>query len=695
MGAKVSGGSSVQVLDRVGPKMAQRLHRLNVDTVEDLLFHLPLRYQDRTKITAIGSCRPGMEVVIVACIDHSGIAYGRRRALLVRVSDGTGALTIRLFHFSAAQQKQMQKGRWIQCFGEIRLGPSTLELIHPEYQVSERQPEPDINAGLTPIYPATEGVGQGLLRRLVDQVLRMTLSDIKDWLPQEIMPGMLAISLLDAIRFLHHPPVDVDLQALAEGRTQAQKRIAFEELLVHHLSLRRARLSRQRFRAPEFTGGVGVDKITEFINGLPFSLTNAQKRVMDEISKDISRPEPMLRLIQGDVGSGKTVVAAVAALRVALGGWQTALMAPTELLAEQHYRNLCAWFEPIGIQVAWLSGQSSAKQRQQALLQLTNGEASIVVGTHALFQSGVSFKRLGLVVIDEQHRFGVNQRLALQEKGRQSDHAPHQLNMTATPIPRTLAMTFYADLEISSIDELPPGRKPIETVAIKDDRRDEVIERVRQAMSSGRQAYWVCPFVEESEFVDVQAATKLAQTLADALSEYKVGLVHGRMKAQEKDKIMRGFRDGEIQLLVATTVIEVGVDVANASLIIIENSERLGLSQLHQLRGRVGRSDQSSVCVLMYRAPLGDHARIRLAALRETNDGFELSRRDLELRGPGEVLGTRQTGMQRMRVADLNRDHDLLADIQKSAKILLEKYPSHIDPLLHRWLGHEQIYAQV
>ncbi|MGA8261031.1 MAG: ATP-dependent DNA helicase RecG [Arenicellales bacterium] len=683
----------VQALSGVGPRVAERLERLGLSTVEDLAFHLPLRYEDRTRSTAIGALGTGATAVVIGVIEHVGVAYGRRRSLLTRISDGTGALTVRLFHFSAAQQRQLRKGRWLMCFGEARPGPGTLEMVHPEYRVSDSKPSLDPGAGLTPVYPATEGIGQGLLRRLIDQVLAAHLDRFRDWVPLEVLDASIRTSLPDAIRYLHHPPADVDLESLQAGETAQQRRLAFEELLVHHLSLRRAKLRRQTARAQPLA--MGGEQVRRFVSGLPFELTGAQRRVLQEIAADLAREVPMLRLVQGDVGSGKTVVAAAAAAAAAESGWQTALMAPTELLSEQHFANFARWLSPLGIEVVQLSGKITAARRRKALARLEAGEAQVAVGTHALFQQDVSFSRLGLVVVDEQHRFGVGQRLALHDKGREAGRAPHQLIMTATPIPRTLAMTFYADLDVSSIDELPPGRLPVETVAVRDDRREEVVTRVRDACRAGRQAYWVCPFVEESEAVDVQAATSMARDLSRALPDVEVGLIHGKMKSADKDAMMRRFRDGDIQLLVATTVIEVGVDVPGASLMIVENAERLGLSQLHQLRGRVGRGDQHSACVLIYKPPLGEHARVRLAAMRETNDGFELARRDLELRGPGEVLGTRQTGLQRLRVADLARDRALIPGVQKAGEIMLGKFPGHIDPLIRRWLSQYEEYAHV
>jgi len=685
--------ASIEVLSGVGPKVADKLARLGLATVEDVAFHLPQRYQDRTHRTPMNLLRAGAETVVIGRIEHSDVAHGRRRSLLTQISDGTGLVTVRLFHFSPTQRKQLGRGRWMACFGEIRRGPASLEMVHPEYRVSDDKPVLDPAAGLTPVYPATEGLSQGLLRRLVDQVLSRHLARIQDWVPAPVLDASLRIPLHDALRFLHHPSPRVDMQQLLDGATPQQQRLAFEELLVHHLSLRRARLRRRTLRAPAFPDN--GDYARRFVAALPFSLTGAQQRVLGEISEDMAGGEPMLRLVQGDVGSGKTVVAAAAAAAAAQAGWQTALMAPTELLAEQHFHNFEQWMAALGISVIHLAGRVSAARRRAALEKLASGEAGIVVGTHALFQKQVAFHRLGLVVVDEQHRFGVGQRLALHDKGGEPGQAPHQLVMTATPIPRTLAMTFYADLEVSSIDELPPGREPVETVVVRDDRRQEVIRRVQEACRAGRQVYWVCPFVDESEAIDASAATTTERELAEALPEIAVGLLHGRMKSADKDTMMRRFRDQKIRLLVATTVIEVGVDVPNASLMIIENAERMGLSQLHQLRGRVGRGQRQSACVLLYKTPLGEHARIRLAAMRATNDGFELARRDLELRGPGEVLGTRQTGLQRLRVADLARDRALLPAVQRAGARMLNEHAEHIDPLIRRWLSRYEDFAHV
>lgn len=683
----------VTVLKGVGPQLACKLERLDVHTVQGLLFHLPYRYQDRTQVTPIGSLAAGTEALIVGQVELTELAYGRRRSLLSRISDGTGTLTMRLFHFSGTQQANLQRGRWVRCFGEVRRGPVTQEMVHPEYTVFEAKPSIVFDTSLTPIYAATAGVSQYTLRKLTDQALETCLPEVKEWIPKAIRNKFTFPSLRDALAYVHRPPVDADQSILEQGGHPMQQRLAFEELLAHHLSLRRLRERRLAHTAPPMRPAGKL--LARFRDGLTFTLTRAQQRVIDELLRDLEQPTPMLRLVQGDVGSGKTVVAAAAATWAVDAGYQVAIMAPTELLAEQHFRTFSDWLEPIGVPLAWLSGKIGARQRRAVLEQLCTGETRVAVGTHALFQADVAFAELGLVIVDEQHRFGVDQRQALLKKGSNTAKTPHQLIMTATPIPRTLAMTFYADLDVSSIDELPPGRAPVETVVVPDTRRDEILQRVRGACSAGRQAYWVCPIIDESEALQVQAATDTENALKQALPELRIGLVHGRMNVANKDRVMAAFRNGDIDLLVATTVIEVGVDVPNASLMIVENVERLGLSQLHQLRGRVGRGDVNSCCVFMYRPPLSNHARVRVAALRETTDGFEIARRDLELRGPGEVLGTRQTGLQQLRIADLVRDRGLLPQVEQAATILLQHYPENVSQLIARWIGRGQDYGDV
>jgi ATP-dependent DNA helicase RecG len=690
----------VEKLRGVGPLLAAKLQKLGLYTVQDLLFHLPLRYIDRTKITAIGGVQPLTEVVIEGEVRGSDVVFGRRRSLVCRIQDHSGLMTLRFFHFNQAQQQGLQPGTKLRCFGEVRRGKSGLEMYHPEYQLLNQAKPPALAETLTPIYPATEGITQQRIRDLCSQALKqLDENGIEDWLPADLGNSSSNYSLVKALNLLHNPPPGTALNLLAEGEHPAQQRLASEELIAHHLSLLRLRQKIQHQAAPALLPNQAAAE--RFLAQLPFTLTGAQQRVAKEISADISQPIPMLRLIQGDVGSGKTVVAALAAVQAVANGMQAALMAPTEILAEQHRVNFETWLTPLGIRIAWLTGKLKGKAREVQLAAIADGSAQIVIGTHALFQEAVEFHNLGLTIIDEQHRFGVHQRLALRKKGAVIDaeideegSTPHQLIMTATPIPRTLAMSAYADLDCSVIDELPPGRKPIETVVLNELRRNDVIERVRASCQDGRQAYWVCTLIEESDVLEAQAAEATAQELQLLLSELSVGLIHGRLKPKEKVQMMQAFKSGEINLLVATTVIEVGVDVPNASLMIIENSERLGLSQLHQLRGRVGRGSQSSHCVLLYSAPLSGNGAARLKIMRETNDGFKIAEKDLEIRGPGEVLGTRQTGDMQFRIADLQRDAHLLPEVKRMAIKLLQDYADHVDPLIARWLGHSEQYGQ-
>ena len=686
--------SPLTVLSGVGPALAEKLTRLGLHRVEDLLFLLPLRYEDRTQLVRLGSLAPGQRCLVTGEVLLSETVYRGRRSLLVRLGDGTGQLTLRFFYFSRSQAAQFQPGVRISCFGEARRGPAGLEMIHPEYRLLRPDDDPVRSDALTPYYPATEGVQQGRLRNLTDQALEhLDREAPEELLPPDILDDLELPTLVDAIRYLHRPPQDADVKQMLAGTHPCQKRLAFEELLAHYLSLRSLRAAARTEKAIALDEG--QDRIDAFIDTLPFTLTRAQKRVVDEILGDLAEPHPMMRLIQGDVGSGKTVVAAIACLKAIANGVQAAIMAPTELLAEQHLRSFSNWLEPLGITPAWLSGSQKAAARRESLEAIASGSAGLVVGTHALFQEGVEFHRLGLVVIDEQHRFGVDQRLALRDKGVGDAGYPHQLVMTATPIPRTLAMAAYADLDTSIIDELPPGREPVTTIAVPDSRRSEVIARVEQACASGQQAYWVCPLIEESEALDNQAAEASYELLTEALPDVKVGLVHGRMKPAEKERGMQAFKDGLIQLLVATTVIEVGVDVPNASLMIIENAERMGLSQLHQLRGRVGRGDVQSHCVLLYKSPLGRLARERLAVLRDTNDGFLVAQRDLELRGPGDLMGTRQTGLPEYRVADLVRDSSLMPKVQIAAEELMRHDQPRARAIVRRWLSHAGRYTRV
>ena len=681
----------VTALRGVGPRMAQRLERLGIRSVQDLLFHLPLRYQDRTRIVPIATLRPGDEGVVEGVVDHTEVLNRGRRMWLVHLSDGSGGLILRFFHFSAAQQKTLVRGTRLRCFGEARMGRAGMELVHPEYRVLQSAHEP-VEDCLTPVYPTTEGLHQATLRRLTDEALAR-VDRLAEYLPPAVLDGAGLPDLATALRTVHRPPPDVAVSRLLEGRHPAQRRLAFEELVAHQLSLGRLRAHATAHAAPAVC--VPGRLLQGLRRALPFALTGAQERVIAEILADMARPHPMLRLVQGDVGSGKTLVAVAACLQAVEAGYQAAVMAPTEILAEQHLRNFRALLAPLGVETAWFSGKQGARARREAAEALAAGTAAVAVGTHALFQGEVSFRDLALVVVDEQHRFGVHQRMALREKGAGEGRLPHQLIMTATPIPRTLAMTAYADLDASIIDELPPGRTPVTTVAVCDSRRDEVVQRIRHALDAGRQAYWVCTLVEESDVLQAQAAEQTRDLLAEALPGATVGLVHGRMRPREKEAVMARFQAGEVQLLVATTVIEVGVDVPNASLMIIENAERLGLAQLHQLRGRVGRGREASACVLLYHPPLSDTARRRLEALRSSTDGFEIARIDLELRGPGEVLGTRQTGMMQFRIADIVRDQDLLEEVQTAAARLLADHPQQVDPLIQRWLGEAEAYGRI
>jgi ATP-dependent DNA helicase RecG len=677
----------------VGPALAEKLSKLGVTQVQDLLFVLPSRYEDRTQVSEIGSVRHGTRVVVEGEIQLTEVAYRRRRQLLCRITDGTGSLTLRFFYFSGAQQANLARGTRIRCFGEVRRGPLGLEIVHPEYRRIGNEAAP-LEEVLTPIYPTTEGVPQARLRSLIDLALRETeRSGIRDWIPPSMLVDLELPSLLDALTMMHRPPRDANLSELLSGHHPAQRRLAFEELLAHQLSLRLLRQEIKSDPAWRLDDASGLE--TRFLASLPFKLTAAQSRALAEVAQDLSEDRPMVRLVQGDVGCGKTVVAAAAAARTVGGGLQAALMAPTELLAEQHAKNFERWFRPLEIPVALITGSLPARTRRSALEAVANGDIKLVVGTHALFQESMEFEKLGLVIVDEQHRFGVHQRLSLRDKGARGGKLPHQLIMTATPIPRTLAMTAYADLDVSVIDELPPGRTPVKTVVLPETRRDEIVQRIHKAVLEGRQAYWVCPLIDESEELRYQAAEETAAALAEALPEVRVGLVHGRMPPREKERGMYAFKEGKIGLLVATTVIEVGVDVPNATLMVIENAERMGLAQLHQLRGRVGRGAHESHCVLLYGGRLSEMARARLAAIRETNDGFVIARRDLELRGPGELLGTRQTGLAEMRVADLMRDSDLLPAVQAAAETLLTQNPEAVRALTRRWVGSGERYGRI
>lgn len=683
---------AITELKGVAAKMAEKLHKLGINTVQDLLFHLPLRYEDRTRIYPIASLTPGSYGTIEAEIQSSQIINGRKRMLICNVRDDSGTMTLRFFNFSAAQRNAMQQGLTIRAYGEVRRGNHQAEIIHPDYKILKGDEPPNLSETLTPIYPTTEGLKQASWMKLTEQALNLLQEDgLQELLPEALRPNLQ--SLAQAVRTLHRPPADVDIYRLEQGQHPAQQRLVQEELLAHNLSMLKLRERSNHDKAVPLpaTGAL----LNPFLAALPFKPTGAQQRVVADIGRDIEKPQPMMRLVQGDVGSGKTLVAAMAALQAIENGYQVAMMAPTELLAEQHAINFSQWLEPLGLKVGWLAGKLKGKARAQSLEDIASGSAHMVIGTHAIFQEQVQFHKLALIIIDEQHRFGVHQRLGLREKGISQGFHPHQLIMTATPIPRTLAMTAYADLDTSIIDELPPGRTPVTTVAISDSRRQEVIDRVRQAaLNDGRQAYWVCTLIEESEVLECQAAEDTCEELRAALPELSIGLVHGRMKSAEKQQVMDSFKRGELKLLVATTVIEVGVDVPNASLMIIENPERLGLAQLHQLRGRVGRGAVASHCVLLYKAPLSHTATKRLGVLRQSNDGFVIAQKDLEIRGPGEVLGTRQTGIADMKVADLVRDQALIPHIQKLARHVMSQAPENVDAIIQRWLGDRQQYVQ-
>ncbi len=682
---------SVAVLRGIGPRVGERLANLGVHTVADLLCLLPIRYEDRTELRPLGSLRPGEKVLAEGKIELAEVIYRGRRAMLCRISDGTGAITLRFFHFSRAQQNNLVRGATLRCFGEVRAGPTGREMVHPEYRLVGPDTEPPSEV-LTPVYPTTEGLHQQRLRSLAAQALAVLeqapLTDyLADRLPED------SPRLAEALKFLHGPPQGTELESLSSRRHPCQLRIALEELVAQRLSLLRINLDRQREQATALTNDGKL--VSAFRSRLPFVLTGAQDRVLAAILKDLQRDAPMHRLLQGDVGSGKTVVAAAAAIVAAANGLQTAVMAPTELLAEQHDANFRAWLEPLGISVAYLTGSVLGAARAEQLEQIAAGDAQVIVGTHALFQQEVRFQHLALVVVDEQHRFGVDQRLELKLKGKDGTHVPHQLVMTATPIPRTLAMTAYADLDCSIIDELPPGRQPVNTVVMPEGKRPQLVQRVLAHCQRGEQAYWVCPLIEESEVVDSQAAEQVEQELKAALPELRIALLHGRMKSSAKELVMRSFKAGELDLLVATTVIEVGVDVPNATLMVIDNSERMGLAQLHQLRGRVGRGAAASSCVLLYKSPLSELARERLGVMRDTADGFKVAQKDLELRGPGEVLGTRQTGVMQLKIADLVRDAHLLPEVIRLSDELVEKYPQRVEPLIRRWLSGQAHYAKV
>ena len=683
----------VTALKGVGASMAEKLAKIGIVSLQDLLFHLPLRYEDRTRITAIRDLMPHIHTNIIGEITQNQLVNGKRRMMLVTINDGTGTITLRFFNFSAAQRANLAVGLAIRCYGEVHRSRNGFEIVHPEYKALEQDaPLTPVEETLTPVYPTTEGLRQLTLRNLTEQALkRLQQGQVQELLPQEICHE--TYPLAQALTIIHRPPPDSSTNLLENGKHPAQLRLIREELLAHNLSMLKLRASADKHQALALTFDSSLTD--KFLASLAFSPTKAQHRVTQDIRQDLGKNVPMMRLVQGDVGSGKTLVAALAALTALAQGCQVALMAPTEILAEQHAITFQKWFEPLSLTVGWLSGKTKTKARRIALEQIADGSLNMVVGTHALFQDNVVFNKLALIIIDEQHRFGVHQRLALRTKGIWQNHHPHQLIMTATPIPRTLAMTAYADLDTSIIDELPPGRTPITTVALPDSRRDQVIDRIKNScLVDKRQVYWVCTLIEESEVLQCQAAEDTAEYLQAQLPELKIGLVHGRMNASEKQSVMAAFKAQTVDLLVATTVIEVGVDVPNASLMIIENPERLGLAQLHQLRGRVGRGSVASHCVLMYKAPLSKTATKRLKVLRESNDGFIIAQKDLEIRGPGEFLGTKQTGLADLKIADLQRDADLIPSIQQQAYAIWHQYPEQAQQLINRWLANKEQYAK-
>lgn len=680
--------TSVQQLQGVGAAATTLLEKLHIFSTDDLLFHLPRDYEDRSTIIPMNQLVVGRSYLLEGEVRSVDFPPGKKKSLAALVQDDFGKVTLRFYHIYKGLTDRIKMGQRLRIFGEVRVGARGLELYHPEIQVIQQHTALP-KTQLTAIYPSTEGLTQPKLREYVRQALTHHSDDLPELLPSKYSNGY---ELKEALHYIHEPPTDANMLQLNQGSHPAQQRLIFEELVAHQISLLTRRAYIRQISAPRFSSSKVLAKT--LLEGLPFQMTNAQKRVSKEILQDLKQDQPMLRLVQGDVGAGKTLVAAVAACHALEADWQVALMAPTEILAEQHYLNFKRWFEPLGIQVAWLSGKQKGKARTQAEQQIKEGHAQLIVGTHALFQDTVGFSKLGLVIIDEQHRFGVDQRLALRNKGA-DQFTPHQLVMTATPIPRTLAMSAYGDLDTSIIDELPPGRTPIQTVTIPLERREQVLQRIASNCREGKQAYWVCTLVEQSETLDAQAAEATYQEIKDRFPDINIGLVHGKMKADEKQAVMQAFKDNQSQLLIATTVIEVGVDVPNASIMVIENAERLGLSQLHQLRGRVGRGATASFCALLYKTPLSQNGQERLSILRESNDGFVIAEKDLEIRGPGELLGTKQTGDMGFRVARLERDDHLLTQAHYVAEQILKDYPQHAEGLLKRWLPEAPRYAYV
>jgi len=667
------------------PQLQSRLEKLGIRSKLDLALHLPLRYEDETRLTPLAEVKPGEPALVEADVVESKVAFRPRRQLVVKLEDDGRELWIRFLHFYPSQQKQFAPGKRVRLFGEVRPGFFGDEMVHPKYRMVQKGAP--LSKSLTPVYPTTAGLSQALLREKIDEALDgLELADT-------ISPGRLRVLGLQPFResvlLLHRPPPDVDAQQLEERTHPAWRRLKFDELLAQQLAMRIAYRERRAKSAPRLPDAHTLTNA--LVKSLPFPLTRAQKQAQAAIAKDLAQPHPMRRLLQGDVGSGKTLVAALAALQAIENGWQAALMAPTEILAEQHYLKLKHWLEPIGVKIAWLAGGLKAREKKLALEAIASGQTQLAIGTHALFQEGVKFAKLGLAVVDEQHRFGVEQRLALSAKG---GGEPHQLMMSATPIPRTLSMSYYADLDVTTIDEMPPGRTPVVTKLVAEERRDEVIERIRESCRDGAQAYWVCPLIEESEQLQLQTAIETFETIKTTFPDLSVGLVHGRLKAAEKAQVMADFKAKKIQLLVATTVIEVGVDVPNATLMVIEHAERMGLAQLHQLRGRVGRGSQQSLAILLYYQPLSEMARARLKVIYENTDGFEIARQDLVQRGPGEYLGARQSGAPLLRFADLEKDIDLLELARKTAEELLEEQSPVVAKHVDRWLGSRQFFLK-
>lgn len=664
---------------RASEALLKKLAKIGLHSEADLLVHLPLRYEDETRITPVERAFGGEPVQVEVVVHSNELQFRPRRQMVVRAGDGTGDITLRFFSFYPSQQAALSVGSRIRAFGEVRGGFFGAEMVHPRFRkVVDDEPLPE---AMTPIYPSTAGLANSALQKLIGKAL--ATGDMSETLPEELRQRLKLPALARSLKFLHNPPPGTELDTLHARNHPAWRRVKFDEVLAQQLSLRRAYLARREQGAPVLRARDNLG--ARLLDSLPFGLTGAQARAMAEIGADLAQPHPMHRLLQGDVGAGKTIVAALAACQAISAGWQAAFMAPTEILAEQHFLKLSGWLEPLGVTVAWLSGSLKSKARREQLAA-TASEAQLIVGTHALIQEGVDFARLGLAIVDEQHRFGVAQRLALRKKGNN----PHQLMMSATPIPRTLAMSYYADLDVTVLDELPPGRTPIKTRLVADNRREDVVGFVKKHVEEGRQAYWVCPLIEESEALQLQTAQDTYEQLSQDLPELRVGLVHGRLKADEKQAVMAAFAAGDIDVLVATTVIEVGVDVPNASLMVIEHAERFGLSQLHQLRGRVGRGQYESSCVLIYAGPLGEIARQRLKIIFENTDGFEIARQDLQIRGPGEFVGARQSGVPLLRYADLELDADLVDMAREVAETMLVEHPALAEKHLQRWLGSRE-----